>query len=248
MDLFNPEGIIGFGIEGLNRGAGIEDTPENRQALFDILQGAKERGVFDVRQIDFGGFLTADCDPTIFQETGRCVSTRQFSEITFPTIPEAFADETPISRTISDETISKQEPTPQGTTSIEGIVRSELETEQEFKVFSADSSQSVIGVIREIVQDPTQLQVDSFGNPIETASERASRVFEETGQFAGESFDIISEAEKRASEFDFGTNLGEALKIPTGTPETESLSLAEQKRIEEEKSLLVFDSRSISNF
>ena len=115
-------------------------------------------------------------------------------------------------------------------------------------MFSSDSSKSVTGVIREIIQDPTQLQVDSQGNPIETASERASRVFEETGQFANESFDVISEAEKRASEFDFGTNLGEGLKIPTGTSETESLSLEEKKRIEAEKSILVFDSRSISNF
>ena len=30
---FNPEGIIGFGFKNLNSGAGLKDTPENRELL-----------------------------------------------------------------------------------------------------------------------------------------------------------------------------------------------------------------------
>ena len=143
-------------------------------------------------------------------------------------------DETPIStftdRNRPDRTITTTEPTEQqGSTTIEGIVRSQLDTQQDFQVFSSDSSQSVFGVIRQTELDPSELQVDSLGNPTETASERADRLLEETS-------------------FDFGTNTGSALKIPTGTPETESLSLAEGLKIEAEKASLIFDSRSITNF
>ena len=140
-------------------------------------------------------------------------------------------DETPIStftdRNRPDRTVT--ESTPQGSTQIEGIVRSELDTQQEFKVFSSDSSQSVFGVIRQTELDPNALQVDSLGNPTETASERAERLLEETS-------------------FDFGTNAGSALKIETGTTKTKSLSLAERLKIEAEKGALIFDSRSITNF
>ena len=133
-----------------------------------------------------------------------------------------------IDRNFPDRTISEPTTTRENTR-IEGIVRSELDIQKEFQVFSSDSSQPVFGVIRQIELDPSELQVDSLGNPTETASERADRLLKETS-------------------FNFGTNTGSALKIPTGTSETESLSLAERLKIEAEKGALIFDSRSITNF
>ena len=224
LDKFNPPNTIGFGIESLNEGRGIADTPENRQKLLDIIQSAGDSGIFDVRQVDF-----TSLDVTTSQAFGGFEST----EISTIDERDAF-----IPRTIEDfraqQVLTVDEP----------IFISQFDTNQEFQVFSADPNQKVIGVIRETIQDPTQLQVDSFGNPIETASERASRVFEETGQFANESFDIISDAERRAQEFDFGANTGDALKVDF-SPE---LSTAEKLKIEAQKALSEFDSRSISNF
>ena len=145
-------------------------------------------------------------------------------------------------RTTSEPTTTREN------TRIEGIVRSELDSQQEFKVFSSDSSQSIIGVIRQTELDPSKLLVDSFGNPLETASERASRIFEDLGQFAGEARGLPFVTPRGDIEFTFGTNTGSALKIPTGTSETESLTLAERLKIEAEKGALIFDSRSITNF
>jgi len=224
LDKFNPEGIIGFGIESLNEGRGIADTPENRDALFDILQDARTEGIFDVRQVDF-----TSLSATTTQAFGG-TETTQISKID--------SREEFIPRTIED---FRQQ---QVLTVDEPIFISQFDTNQEFQVFSADPEQKVIGIIRETIQDPTQLQVDSLGNPIETASERASRVFEETGQFANESFDIITQKELEAQQKDFGTNTGDALKVDF-SPE---LAIEEKKEIEEQKSIEVFDSRSISNF
>lgn len=180
---------------------------------------------------------------------------------------EAFAEEfpqqqgpiqtPPSDRPLSLDDFSKIKPQtkPQGSTTIEGIVQSEI-PDKDFQVFSSDSSKSVRGVIRETVKDPRQVRTDSKKNPTETASERASRVFEETGKFADEGRGFkITTASKKARDFNFGTNTGASLKIPTtnkGGETSSNLSekqrLDELKRIENEKALAVFDSRSISNF
>lgn len=197
---------------------------------FDLATAFKN--LFD--NFTFGGLFNPFPDASA-EETQERESTSD--EDPFVKTPAELAEEESFRRSLSDETTEKtqevertiDEPTSGGLTTIEGIVRSELDTEQEFKVFSADSTKSIIGVIRETPLDPNKLLVDSFGNPIETASERADRLFAE-------------------SSFDLGTNTGSALKIPTGTILTESLSLAERLKIEAEKSALIFDSRSITNF
>lgn len=181
---------------------------------------------------------------------------------------QAFAEEFPQQITVIDARLPETRPLSltdfvkskpatksQGSTTIQGIVQSEI-PDKEFQVFSSDSSKSVKGVIRETVKDPRQVKVDSKKNPLETASERASRVFEETGSFADEGRGFkISTAQQKAKDFNFGTNTGSGLKIPTTNKGGESISnssekqrLEELKRIENEKALAVFNSRSISNF
>lgn len=208
---FNPPNIIGYGISSLNDGRGIEDTAKNRQTLYDILQGAGEQGITDVRDVDFSSF-------SINSKVEQSASTE------------------------SREIDQSQNSTPQGTTSIQGIVVNQLDNEQEFEVFSADSSRSVTGIIRETPQDPTELQTDSEKNPTETASQRANRVFEETGDFV----DSSRGASSFDNDFDFGSNTGSGSTVPAGS--SEELSLAERLRIEAEKASQIFDSRGISNW
>lgn len=220
---FNPPNIIGFGIPSLNQGRGIADTTENRQLLFDTIQSAGDRGISDVREVDFSGFGS-----TTTQEFGG-FGAREISTI------EKRESITPIIKR------------PRGRTKIQGRVRSELDTQQEFKVFSADSSRPVRGVIRETPKDPRRLRTDSRKRPTETASQRASRVFEQTGSFADEGRGFgVTKASRKASRFDFGTNTGRGLSISSN--KSNRVRLAERKRIAQEKALAVFDSGSISNF
>lgn len=179
---------------------------------------------------------------------------------------QAFADEFPEQQgpiqappsdrplSLDDFAKSKPQSKSKSRTTIEGITQSEI-PDKDFQVFSSDSSKSVRGVIRETVKDPRKVRTDSKKNPLETASERASRVFEETGKFADEGRGFkITTASKKARDFNFGTNTGASLKIETTNKggETSSVSekqrLDELKRIENQKALAVFNSRSISNF
>lgn len=235
---FNPPDTIGFGIESLNEGRGIEDTEENRLALFDIIQGAGESGITSVNDIDFSSFASPVDKSSSFVDVAQ-----DFFNSLIPSVPQASAVEQ------TTQTISQVIDTPQGSTSIQGIVVNQLDTDQEFEVFSSDSSQSVTGVIRETEQDPSELQTDSQGNPTETASERANRVFEETGEFADEDSGATP-ASEIAEDFDFGTNTGSGGKIDTdvNSASSEDLTLEERLKIEAEKASTVFDSRSISNW
>jgi len=130
----------------------------------------------------------------------------------------------------------------QGTTSIQGTVRSEIETNQKFSVFSADSSRPVRGVIRETKRDPRNLKVDSRKNPLETASQRANRVFVTTGKFADESRGASSLSSSQRAILNRATT-------PIQTNQTSSrLSIADRLKAEAEKATKVFESSSISNF
>lgn len=148
---------------------------------------------------------------------------------------------------------------PRGTTKIQGNVRSEIETDQTFQAFSSDSSRPVRGVIRQTKRDPRKLKVDSRKNPLETASQRANRVFTTTGKFADEDRGFgITKAATKTRSFNFGTNTGRGRRIPTTniggerkSPTSErsaKLSRTEKLRIEAEKARNIFDARGISNF
>jgi len=145
---------------------------------------------------------------------------------------------------------------PQGTTSIQGAVRSEIKTDQSFKVFSSDSSRPVRGVIRRTRQDPKELQVDTLKRPTETASQRANRVFTSTGKFADEGRGATKASQRR--KFNFGTNTGRGGRRPTTlrggeressvTKRSAGLSRSDRLKREADKAKKVFDARSIRNF
>jgi len=145
---------------------------------------------------------------------------------------------------------------PQGTTSIQGTVRSEIQTDQKFNIFSADSSQTPRGVIRQTKQNPKALRVDSRNRPRETASQRANRVFRDTGNFADEDRGATKFSSRK--KFNFGTNTGRGGTTPTTleggerksskTQRSAKLSRSDRLKIEAEKARKIFDSRSISNF
>ena len=236
FDSFDPEKIgseiIDRVIPSLPDASADDVNPDGSSNFafgFDLATAFKN--LFD--NFTFGGLFNPFPDANAEEEFTKTPAELAEEEAFLRSLTdeEREIDETPIStftdRNRPDRTVT--ESTPQGSTKIEGIVRSELDIQQEFEVFSSDSSQSVFGVIRQTELDPNELQVDSLGNPTETASERADRLLTETS-------------------FSFGTNTGSALKIPTGTPKTESLSLAERLKIEAEKGALIFDSRSITNF
>lgn len=144
-----------------------------------------------------------------------------------------------------------------GTTSIQGNVRSEIETDQTFQAFSSDSSRPVRGVIRQTRRDPRRLAVDSRNRPTETASQRANRVFTTTGRFAGEGRGFgIAPASDRS--FNFGTNRGRGSRIRTTnvggerasatTERSARLSRTQRLQAEAQRATSIFDSGSISNF
>jgi hypothetical protein len=126
-----------------------------------------------------------------------------------------------------------------GNTTIQGIVKTELDTNQKFEVFSSDSSRPVRGIIRKTKRDPRLLKVDSKKNPLETASQRANRVFIETGNFA----DSDRGASSFKNDFDFGTNTGRGLKIATHG-NTSRQRRAEKLRIAAEKASAIYGSYS----
>lgn len=134
-----------------------------------------------------------------------------------------------------------------GNTIISGNVRNELQTQQTFQSFSADSSRPVKGVIRKTKRDPRKLKIDSRKNPLETASERANRVFLETGDFADSKRGATSFSKSKNSNFDFGTNTGNALKRPTNSKNSK-LRRKDRLKLEAERASKIFDSRGISNF
>ena len=145
---------------------------------------------------------------------------------------------------------------PQGGTSIQGSVRSEIRTDQTFKAFSSDSSRPVRGVIRRTRQDPKELQVDTLKRPIETASQRANRVFRDTGKFADEDRGATKASSRR--KFNFGTNTGSGGRRPTtlrggeressATKRSAGLSRSDRLKREAKKAKKVFDAKGIRNF
>ncbi len=249
---FNPDGIIGFGFPQLNEGRGIPDTPENRSIIDDLINGRAS-----------------------FEPKTNTATFKDVELFNFPQLPEAFAAEIPERQTViqapsTDRPLSLSEfasksktkakvsltprteikkivsPSLKNPKIIQGTVVSEIQTGQEFKVRNADSSRSIKGVIRETPKSPTRLRTDSKKQPLETASQRANRIFVEQGRFVGEGKGFgVTKASERS--FSFGTNTGSALKKAT-TGTNSKTRLADRKKIEEQKALKVFDSGSISNF
>lgn len=259
---FNPDGIIGYGYPELNGGRGIPDTPQNRIVL--------ERFIKTRNSFEREGTTTVD-------ESGNFLS---FDFEGFGTIPEAYAEESntvnigehgPIevkkeSLDINKQTVDLLNPEtktkpqekiidskPQGASTIEGVVRNNIGTTQNFEVFSSDSSRPVFGTINPTPQDPKKLKTDSNKVPIETASERANRVFIETGDFADVNRGATST--KIRDAFDFGTNTGKGSKLPTvnkggttgsaiGNKIVEE-RIAQLKKIQEERAKAIFNSGAI---
>jgi len=184
------------------------------------------------------------------------------------TIPEAFGSEFPPTQTVIDarnvsnfpltltqfananQSKAKIIPTTQTVNKnkiIQGNVKNLINTNQKFKSFSSNSSIPARGVIRPIKANPANLRVNSNNVPLETASQRANRVFVETGKFADENRGLgVTSAKVKTSKFNFGTNTGKGLRIPTNP----SNSAARRQAALDAAALRasqVFDSRSISN-
>jgi len=243
---FNPPNIIGFGFPNVNDGKGIPDTPQNRDVLDDLISG---KATFNPKT-----------NLAVFKDLGDFNLPNPF------TTPEAFGEKTPevqtviqapsFDRPLNLTSFVKTNPrsktpvksTPNITT-VRGSIQSELGTEQKFEVFGRNSqNQKVRGVIRETPKKPSELRTNSKKVPTETASQRANRVFKETGKFAdeGRGFEI-TKAEVKTRNFNFGTNKGTGSTIST-SGKTSAQRLAEAKKRAEEQALQVFNSRSISNF
>jgi len=223
----------------------LKDTPENRKILADLLKNPSKTS-----KVNLGNGITQNFNlPNPFDT------------------PNAFGETFPKKQTVIDGRLDPNRPVnldqfvklnsrskkPVKSTSnivtIRGSSQSELGTGQEFQVFGRNSNNQVVkGVIREAPKKASELRTDSKKNPLETASQRASRVFEDTGKFAGEGRGFkITKAKVETRNFDFGTNTGHALTKKT-TGKNAKLRLAERKRLEDKKALSIFNSRSISNF
>lgn len=256
---FNPSGTIGYGYPELNSGRGIPDTPENRIILDKFI---KDRQAFGSQ-----GEVKLNDAKT------------EFVSYDFFGVPNAYAEEypqyqepiyvKPASVDINKQVVDLLNPStktkpqekiveskPQGTTTIQGVVRNNVGTEQQFQVFSSDSSRPVFGTINPTPQDPRKLKTDSKKVPIETASERANRVFIETGDFADVNRGASST--KITGAFNFGSNTGSGSKLPTvnkggttGSAEGNKIveeRIAQLKKIQEQRALAVFNSGAIQKF
>ena len=266
---FNPKGSIAFGIKEINQGKGIPDTPENRTVLDKFLRDKElqqrqkdnsKKNIFGITPVfSDDGKINEDADVFGFFKNLFNIPTAQAQEPEQITVINATGLESrPLSLTNFANKKSNLRTTNKSNTTVKGISKSELGTEQTFQTFGRNASNSVVkGVIRKTKQDPRKLKTNSKKRPTETASERASRVFEETGKFAGEGRGFgITKAVTKTKNFKFGTNKGSALKFPTtnrrGSSVSSNLSarerLEERKRLQNEKSKQVFDSGSINNF
>ncbi len=113
------------------------------------------------------------------------------------------------------------------------------EASNDFEVFQAEGSKGFVGaVIRPTPIDRTKLMEG------ETASERANRVFEETGDFVDVNRGATSIKDREP--FDFGTNTGSGQK--GGTEADTKKSLQQRLAEEAEKARLIFDSSLITRF
>ena len=112
-------------------------------------------------------------------------------------------------------------------------------TGNRFEVFQSEGSKGFVGaIIRPTPIDRTKLMEG------ETASERANRVFEETGDFVDVKRGATSVKDREP--FDFGTNTGSGQK--GGTEADTKKSLQQRLAEEAEKARLIFDSSTITRF
>ncbi len=236
--------------------------PKFEQNKIDALNSFGITGADKVELLPNGGLkITQDGNPNN--------NPKPFENFNLPNpfnTPQAFADSQeeitvidarlPDSRPLNLSSFAKIKPTSKKSNSIvKGTVRSLIDAPNTFQVFSSNG-EKIEGTIRETKQDPRKLRTDSKKRPLETASERASRIFEETGRFADEGRFGVTSAKNKVSNFDFGSNTGNSLKLPTvnKTGQSFSSNLSARQRLELRKkqqalkSAKVFDSRSINNF
>lgn len=232
---------------------------QNKKAIGDFGGGIKEKLTFTspiapspektVEENTISEPTEAPAVISGFEIPSSMVSVKRFEQ------PQIISTPTPI---VPPPTVNRgtEIVKPQSGTSIQGSVRSEIKTDQRFKVFSSDKSKTPKAVIRRTRQDPKELQVDTLKRPTETASQRANRVFTSTGKFADEDRGATKASSRR--KFNFGTNTGRGGRRPTTTKGGErqssttkrsaGLSRSDSLKREAEKAKKVFDSRSISNF
>lgn len=164
----------------------------------------------------------------------------------FNPVPDAFAD-SPEDGLKAGDAVPKSEvdkkpaqvKANQRVTTVKGTAKNELGNNQEFQVFgNTQNNQVVRAVIRETPQRVTALKTDSKKNPTETASQRANRVFVETGKFVDEDRGLgVTKASEKVANFDFGTNTGSAI---ASTKLSARERIAIRKKLEEQKALEVF--------
>lgn len=280
---FNPKGVIGYGYMDLNNGLGLPDTPGNRIKLDDFLKNKNSSGSTSsniVKRTESGisanvkegavydkilGFIFPKSNEPALHEAHAEVQQNPFGvigEVPFTDLKpiEVNQDSVDINRQIvsmlnpRDVTTKSIKSERQGNTTIQGTVINRINTDQQFQAFSSDSSKPVTGSINPTPINRTKLLVDSNKKPLETASERANRVFLETGNFV----DVKRGASSFDNKFDFGTNDSSALKLPTvniaGTKgdivaeRIQRQRIAQLKKIEEQKALAKFNEELITRF
>lgn len=161
----------------------------------------------------------------------------------FPSlIPLAFAEESVLEE---EPQLQRQQSTPKIVdTNTKNInVIDFTDTGQFFEAQSV-GGQFVGAVIRPTPIDRTKLLVDENKKPIETASQRANRVFEETGEFVDVKRGATSVKDREP--FDFGTNTGSGQR--GSTEAATKLTTQQLKEQEALKASQIFDASQISRF
>jgi len=219
---FNPPNTIAFGFSQINDGKGVPDTPTNRKLVDDILSG----------QVFVGGTGFEGVDP----KSGLFTHLSQLS----PTIPVAFAEEIP---KINSHPQNKIEKTNVGQQSIN--VKGESKGVKITGAFSSNG-RFTQAVIRPTQIDRSKLLVDENKNPVETASQRANRIFQETNDFVDVNRGATKISNTKHANKNFGTNTGSGQRGSTEQDTKSNRQLLLQR--EAEKARRIFDAGSISNF
>ena len=241
---FNPEGVIGFGDSKINDGNGVPDTPTNRRLVNDVLSG-----VTFVGGAKFEGVDSENPQNTIIDFDNPF-------GVPFA-IPQAFGEKLPpvqgpirvpsAKELDSRSSLSKFADSAKGADDIASLDSvSSGNFKGEVDGVNIDSAFGGDFVIRPKAPDRTRLLTDSNNRPTETASQRADRVFRESGDFADKGRGATSIKKTKNDNFNFGTNSGSGQKgsTPKDTQKSRADALQEQAQIARQ----VFDSRSISNF
>lgn len=231
---FNPSSTSFFGFSNINDGKGLDINSNAARELNDFLAGGGN--IADV-SVGASGILQ-----------------KNQSEPFGPILPSAFAEEIPqvqgpiqvpsgkeLESRLSLDLFAQAQKSQDLTNLKSGNVKGEVEG---VKIREARGGNFII---RPTTPDRTRLLTDSNNKPIETASQRANRVFIESGRFADERRGATSFKKSRNKNRNFGTNTGSGLRI-NDRPSRTAGSREDLLAREAQKARQIFDGSKISNF